>query len=87
MESEKKKILGTVQVRTKEESVQIREDLPTVDAKETIEYSHVDTSESFLNKYKGYIIGIALLLVIACIIIVPRISTQPDMVAKSTENS
>ena len=71
METEKKKILGSVSDAPKSESPQIVERQLSVEVKET-------AKDSFANS-KGYIWGgIALLLIIAGLIFVPRIISHSD---------
>ena len=84
METEKQKILGSVSDAPKSESSQTIERQSHVEAKEPAKISVENTKDSFFYKYKGYVFGIALLLVIACIIFVPRKATQPDMTAEDS---
>ena len=86
LESEKKKILGTAPKTTKLEFHPNTEQQPSEGVKESVDYSPADTGETYFEKYKGYIIGgIALLLVITGIILVPKITSKPDMVAEPTD--
>lgn len=81
MEAEKQKILGTAIETPKPDSSQNIEQQSHIEAKGPAKISVENTGNSFFNKYKGYVIGIALLLVIACVIFVPRKATAPDMFA------
>ena len=84
METEKQKILGaTTNVPKSEPSHTIKQH-SYVEAKEPAKISVENTEDSFFYKYKGYVFGIALLLVIACMIFVPRKATQPDMAAEDS---
>ena len=86
LESEKKKILGTTPKTTKPEFHPNTEQQPPEEVKEIADYSPVDTGETFFIRFKGYIIGgIALLFVITGIILVPKITSKPDMVAEPTD--
>lgn len=84
METEKHKILGSLSDAPKSESSQTIERQSHAEAKEPAKISVENTKDSFFYKYKGYVFGIALLLVIACIIFVPRKVTQPDMTAEDS---
>ena len=84
MEAEKQKILGTAIETPKPDSSQNIEQQSHIEAKEPAKISVENTGNSFFNKYKGYVIGIALLLLTACIIFVPRKATPPDMVAEDS---
>jgi len=80
MEVEKHKILGTTIETPKPDSSQTIEQQSHVEAKESAEYSVENTDDSFFDKYKGYVIGgIALLLVIAVTIFVPKMITHPTV--------
>ena len=83
MEAEKQKILGTATNVPKSEPSQTTEHQSHVKAKEPAKISVENTDNSFFNKYKGYVFGIASLLVIACIIFIPR-KTTADMVAEDS---
>ena len=84
MESEKQKILGTAPNVPKSKSSQTIEQQSHVEAKEPAKISVENTGNPFFYKYKGYVFGIALLLVIAYIIFVPRKATAPDMDAEDS---
>ena len=91
MLAEKQKILGAVSNVSKSEPSQTMEQLSHIGAKEPADYSVENKDDSFFYKYKGYIIGgIVLLLIIAVTILVPKMitnSTVPvsddDLIPKS----
>ena len=81
MEVEKRKILGT-ENETAKEAPRQEKTLLSDSQQPQIEVEKPD--EPFFQKFKTYIIGIALLLLIACIIFVPREVSPPDMVAEDS---
>ena len=81
MEVEKWKILGT-ENETAKEAPRQEKTLLSDSQQPQIEVEKPD--EPFFQKFKTYIIGIALLLLIACIIFVPREVSPPDMVAEDS---
>lgn len=87
MEAEKQKILGAASVTPEPKISQTIEQQPPIEVEEPIEYSLEEPDKTFFAKYKGYIIGgIALLLVIAGILFMPKIISHADMADVSYEN-
>ncbi len=81
MESEKKKILGTAPKTSMPEFPKTIELPPSDEIQEPAESFHMNDNKSFIEKYKGYIIGgIALFFVIAAAMFVPKIIAHTDMV-------
>ena len=81
MEVEKRKILDN-ENETAKEAPRQEKTLLSDSQQPQIEVEKPD--EPFFQKFKTYIIGIALLLLIACIIFVPREVSPPDMVAEDS---
>lgn len=80
MEVEKQKILGAAPETPKPESPKAIGQQSSDEVNEPAEHSSMDTDESFFDKYKGYVIGgIVLLLVIAAAIFVPKMITHPTV--------
>ena len=80
MEVEKQKILGAAPETPMPESPKTIGQQSSDEVNEPAEHSSMDTDESFFDKYKGYVIGgIVLLLVIAVTIFVPKMITHPTV--------
>jgi hypothetical protein len=80
MEVEKQKILGAAPETPMPESPKTIGQQSSDEVNEPAEHSSMDTDESFFDKYKGYVIGgIVLLLVIAVTIFVPKMMTHPTV--------